>query len=48
MAATNRQLAMEARRRAVEEDFTRALDKASAIGMTPSEIRELLELLLEE
>ena len=45
---TNRQLAMEARRRAVEEDFTRALDKARAVGMTPSEIRELLGLLLEE
>ena len=48
VAPTNLSLAMEARRRAVEEDFTRALDKASAIGMTPSEIRELLELLLEE
>ena len=45
---TNRQLAMEARRRAGEEDFTRALDKARAVGMTRSEIRELLELLLEE
>ena len=45
---TNRQLAMEARRRAVEEDFTRALDKARAVGMAPSEIRELLGLLLEE
>ena len=45
---TNRQLAMEARRRAVEEDFTRALDKARAVGMTRSEIRELLELLLED
>ena len=45
---TNRQLAMEARRRAVEEDFTRALDKARAVGMTRQEIRELLELLLEE
>ena len=45
---TNRQLAMEARRRAVEEDFTRALDKARAVGMTPSETRELLGLLLEE
>ena len=45
---TKRQLAMEARRRAVEEDFTRALDKARAVGMTRSEIRELLELLLEE
>ena len=48
VAPTNRQLAMEARRRAVEEDFTRALDKARAVGMTPSEIRELLGLLLEE
>ena len=48
VAPTNRSLAMEARRRAVEEDFTRALDKARAVGMTPSEIRELLVLLLEE
>lgn len=48
VAPTNFQLAMEARRRAVEEDFTRALDKARAVGMTRSEIRELMELLLEE
>ena len=48
VAPTNRSLAVEARRRAVEEDFTRALDKARAVGMTPSEIRELLGLLLEE
>ena len=48
VAPTNRSLAMEARRRAVEEDFIRALDKAKAVGMTRSEIRELLELLLEE
>lgn len=48
VAPTNRALALEARRRAVEEDFTRALDKARAVGMTPGEIRELLELLLEE
>ena len=48
VAPTNRSLAVEARRRAVEEDFARALDKARAVGMTRSEIRELLELLLEE
>ena len=48
VAPTNRSLALEARRRAVEEDFTRALDKARAVGMTPSEIRELLGLVLEE
>ena len=48
VAPTNRSLALEARRRAVEEEFTRALDKARAVGMTRQEIRELLELLLEE
>ena len=48
VAPTNRSLAVEARRRAVEEDFTQALDKARAVGMTRQEIRELLELLLEE
>ena len=48
VAPTNRSLAVEARRRAVEEDFTLALDKARAVGMTPDEIRQLLELLLEE
>ena len=48
VAPTNRSLAVEARRRAVEEDFTQAMDKARAVGMTPDEIRQLLELLLEE
>lgn len=48
VAPTNRSLALEARQRAVEEEFTRALDKARAVGMTRQEIRELLELLLEE
>lgn len=48
VAPTNRALAMEARRRAVEEEFQKALEKARAVGMTPEEIRELVELLLEE
>ena len=48
VAPTDRSLSLEARRRAVEEEFTRALDKARAVGMTRQEIRELLELLLEE
>ena len=48
VAPTDRSLALEARRRAVEEEFTRALDKARAVGMTRQEIRELMELLLEE
>ena len=48
VAPTNRALAMEARRRAVEEDFSKALDKARAVGMSRQEIREILEILLEE
>lgn len=48
VAPTNRALAMEARRRAVEEDFGRALEKAKAVGMSPAEIREIIDILLEE
>lgn len=48
VAPTNRALAAEARRRAVEEDFASALDKAKAVGMSPAEIREIIEILLEE
>ncbi|MDD6679264.1 MAG: GntR family transcriptional regulator [Firmicutes bacterium] len=48
VAPTNRALAMEARRRSVEEDFSKALDKARAVGMSRQEIREILEILLEE
>lgn len=48
VAPTNRALATEARRKAVEEDFAKALEKAKAVGMGPEEIREIVEILLEE
>lgn len=48
VASTNQALAMEARRKAVEDDLTRALEKARAVGMTTEEIREMFEFLLEE
>lgn len=48
VAPTNRALAVEARRRAVEEDFAKALEKAKAVGMSSAEIREIIEILLEE
>ena len=48
VAPTNRALAMEARRKAVEEDFATALEKARAVGMEAGEIRQILEILLEE
>ena len=48
VAATDRQLAVEARRKAVEEDFSSAIAKAKSVGLTNEEIREILDLLLEE
>ena len=48
VSASDRQLATEARRRAVEEDFNQAIDRALSIGMEKEEITELVQLLLEE
>lgn len=48
VAPTNRALAAEARRKAVEEDFAKAMEKAKAVGMSADEIREIVEILLEE
>ena len=48
VAATDKQLAVEARRKLVEDDFALALDKAKAIGMTKDEIREVIEIMLED
>lgn len=48
VAASNKQLAIEARRRTVEKEFDKAIDKAISIGMNQKEILELIDLLLEE
>lgn len=48
VAAADQQLAAEARKKAVENDFSQTISKARAIGMTNQEIRETLEILLEE
>lgn len=48
VAATNRQLEAEARKKAVEEDFAMAVSRAKAVGMDDSEIREILEIILED
>ena len=45
---TNRALAMEARRKAVEEDLAKALEKAKSVGMSPEEIRQITDILLED
>lgn len=48
VAATDKQLAVEARRKVVEEDFSAAIDRAKAVGMTKDEIREIVEIMLED
>jgi GntR family transcriptional regulator len=41
-------MASEARRKAVEDDFSLAVSKARMAGLSPAEIREILELILED
>ena len=48
VAATDRQLAVEARRKAVEDDFAAAVQRAKSMGLEDKEIREIVEILLSE
>ncbi len=48
VAAADRQLALEARKKSVEDDFALAVHKARAIGFSKDDILELVEIILEE
>lgn len=48
VAEADKQLAIEARRKAVENDFYDAIQKAKLIGMNSEEIMQTVELMLEE
>jgi len=48
VAAADKQLAVEARRKLVEDEFGTAIEKAKSIGMSKDEIREIIEIMLEE
>ncbi len=48
VAATDRQLAMEARRKTVEDDFAAAIQKARTVGFTKNDIIEILKIILED
>lgn len=48
VTATDQQVAVEARRKAVEEEVKKAIDRAENIGMSKEEILEVVKLLLEE
>ena len=44
--AADRQLAYEARRKAVEDDLFKAIQKGISAGISPDEIRELVNIIL--
>lgn len=48
VTASDIQLAMEARKRAVEEDFAKAIEKAKAVGLSKDEILEMVNIILED
>lgn len=48
VAAADRQLAMEARRKTVEDDLAAAVDRARAVGFTRDEIWEIMGIILED
>lgn len=46
--ASDKSLAMEARRKDVEEEFARAIEKALLAGLTADEIKDIIEIILED
>ncbi|MBE5845993.1 MAG: GntR family transcriptional regulator [Butyrivibrio sp.] len=48
VAATDKSLAMEARRKTVEDDFATAVQKAIAVGFTKEDILEIVQIILED
>lgn len=48
VAAADRQLALEARRKTVEDDFASAVDRAKAVGFSKDEILEIIGIILED
>ena len=48
VAAADRLLALEARKKTVEDDFATAIHKAGAVGFTKDDIIEIITLILED
>ena len=48
VAATDRQLAIEARRKTAEDELALSIQRANAIGLSKDEILEILNIILEE
>ncbi len=48
VAETDRQLAIEARKKAVEDELAASVSKARFVGLTDDDIREMIEIILED
>lgn len=48
VSASDKQLVLEARQKAIEDDFDKVIDRALSMGMKKEEISEVVKLILDE
>ena len=48
VSASDKQLALEARQKAIEDDFDKVIDRALSMGMKKEEISEVVKIILDE
>ena len=48
VSASDKQLALEARQKAIGDDFDKVIDRALSMGMKKEEISEVVKLILDE
>ena len=48
VSASDKQLALEARQKAIEDDFDKVINRAISMGMSKEEISEVVKLILDE
>ena len=48
VSASDKQLALEARQKAIEDDFDKVIDRALSMGMKKKEISEVVKLIHDE
>ena len=48
VSASDKQLALEARQKAIEDDFDKVIDRALSMGMKKEEVSEVVKLILDE
>ena len=48
VSASDKQLALEARQKAIEDDFDKVIDRALSMGMKKEDISEVVKLILDE